>query len=560
VATSNRTNRPSNRGFVLSRKKLLQQTFALGFIRRGKSIGGNSSKQTHSSPACEGVEAGNEGCRDSSRIASQSESAEARQASKLVLPCFTLNEVCREGDEGACPFEINHAGRSHLHFSRLVLVETGSYVGGIPELKPVQFNLFPVVRLASGVPSTEASLYILSQLLETTSSSTITFDGIAEDLTAYARFLDDQGVDWKKFPTNKLSRPTYRYSAYLSALVMSGQLAAASASRRMSAVIAFYRWLASHEIFSPANPAWKDRELLLKLTGTYGGTYSKQVVTTDISIKVPTQSDPYDGTIEDGGQLRPLTNEEQSWILEALFSIGNTEMTLIHILALTTGARIQTVLTFSLRSLRNLSSRERTAAPSTEIRCPAGPGTDIDTKKDKRASLFIPLWVHEMLETYAASDRARKRRALSENAEGPAQNLFLTKYGTPFYSRKADSRKFNPHNERRSAIRGQAIRTFKSSAVIPYIRNKYDAGFRFRFHDLRASFGMNLTDSQLKLVAEKKITLTQARQFVAERMWHSSSATTDGYLEFRATLQHVQQVQDDYDDNLRLLVKKAGLL
>lgn len=485
---------------------------------------------------------------------------EPRKSRKIVLPCFTLTELCESTDDGAVQIVLPNGASESAYYERPKLTRTGQRLDGRGSWKPSQFNVYPVVLHATGLPWPEANAYILSRLENTLNPSMSTYDGIADDLAAFCRFLDDEAIDWRIFPDQKLSRPTYRYSAYLSRAVNSGEIAGTSAKRRMSSVIAFYKWMKSDGMFLPKNLAWRDSDVFLKLTGTYGFEYTKKVRTTDVSIKVAKQDDPFDGMINDGGRLRPLPMNEQLWVIEALMAQGNTVMTLIHLLALFTGARIQTVLTFRLRNLHALSDAQLNAAPSTEIRCPVGPGTGIDTKNDKRMSLHIPLWVYRMLLTYAASDQARRRRLLAKGGDSDYQYLFLSKCGSPFYSGKDDSRIFDAGSRKRQPIKGQSVRTFMSEVVIPYVRAHHDAKFHYKFHDLRATFGMNLTDSQLKLVEQKKRTLSEVREFVKVRMGHKSAATTDLYLQFRGNLAHILQVMDDHDDHLRKLVEQAEII
>lgn len=484
----------------------------------------------------------------------------ARKARKIILPSFVLTEVCEATDEGAVRIVLSAGGTESAYYERPKMTDTGQRVDGKSKWKPSQFNLYPLVLDATGLPWSVANIYILSRLENTLDPSMSTYDGIADDLAAYRRFLDDEHIDWRNFPAQKLSRPTYRYGGHLRSAVGAGAIAASSAKRRMSSVIAFYNWMQSDGILVPAHAPWRESDVFLKLTGAYGVEFSKQVTTTDISIKVPKQDDPYDGRIDDGGKLRPLSMNEQRWIMEALFTQGNTEMTLIHLIALLTGARIQTVLTFRVRHGHGLTAEQLKAGPSTEIRCPVGPGTGIDTKGNKQTSLHIPLWLYRMLLTYADSDRARRRRRLSKGGDTEEQYLFLSKFGTSLYSSKEDSRIFDATSDLRNPIKGQSVRKFMSEVVIPYVRAKYDAKFHYQFHDLRASFGMNLTDSQLKLVGEKKRTLSQVREFVKVRMAHQSAATTDRYLQFRGNLAHILQVTDDHDDYLRHLAEQAGFL
>lgn len=482
-----------------------------------------------------------------------------RKARKLILPRFVLTEVCDAGDKGAVRISLPPGMVDTAYYERPRRTETGERIDNRPKWKASEFNLYPVVLDSSGLPWPEANIFILSRLENSLDPSMSTYDGIADDLTAYRRFLDDESIDWRNFPEHKLHRVTYRYSSHLRSSLGNGVIAASSAKRRMSTVIAFYAWLTNERVFIPAHAPWRESDVFLKLTGAHGIGFTKRATTTDISIRSAKQYDPYDGKIDDGGKLRPLPLNEQRWVIEALLAQGNTEMTLIHLLALLTGARIQTVLTMRLMHIRKLAAEQPDAEESTNIRCPVGPGTGIDTKRDKRMSLHVPIWLVRMLLVYSDSDRALRRRRLAKGGDTEVQYLFLSKYGAPLYSSKEESRAFDATSELRHPIKGQSVRKFMSEVVIPFIRTKYDGNFRYQFHDLRASFGMNLTDTQTKLVEQKRRTLSQVREFVKVRMGHDSAATTDRYLQFRGNLAHVQQAIDGHDEFLKQMVVEAKI-
>lgn len=485
--------------------------------------------------------------------------AHVRSAKKIILPTFVLTEVCEPGDDGAQRHSVFVGSTETVYYVRPKLADTGQRVDGKSKWKPSQFNLYPIVQEASGLPWPEASIYLMSRLENTPDLSMSTYDGIAEDLAAYRRFLDEEDIDWRHFPAQKLSRPTYRYRSHLMRAVEAKTLAASSAKRRMSSIIAFYTWMKADGLLIPANAPWRESDVYIKLTGVHGFEFTKHVTTTDISIKLPKQDDPYEGTIDDGGKLRPLPKVEQRWVMEALVARGNTEMTLVHLLALVTGARIQTVLTFRLGHIQRWTQEQLQSPLAGEIRFSVGPGTGIDTKRNKSLSLHIPVWLCRVLHTYAHSERARLRRIAAKGGDVAEQYLFLSRYGSPFYQSRKDSRTFDATSKSRQPIKGQSVRKFMGEVVIPYVRAKHDSKFHYQFHDLRASFGMNLTDSQLKLVEQGKRTLSQVREFVKVRMGHQSAAITDNYLQFRGNIAHILHVSDDHDEYLMELTANAGL-
>ena len=164
-----------------------------------------------------------------------------------------------------------------------------------------------------------------------------------------------------------------------------------------------------------------------------------------------------------------------------------------------------------------------------------------------------------MLQTYTLSQRARTRRERAAGGDHEDQYLFLSVRGSPLYRSKTDAQAFDASNTLRHAKVGQGVRQFITDYVIPWVRTncKGAADFHYRFHDLRASFGMNLTEDQLALVSQGHITLAQAREYVKTRMGHESAATTDLYPNHRHNLKMVRQVNDDYADHLKSLVERA---
>ncbi len=474
-----------------------------------------------------------------------------KTARKLLLPRFELTELSNELDPAATKVEV--LGETYYVRPKMVPDE-GKRRDGKPRWVKHQFNLYPVVLDADGVPWAEANVYLLSRLEASPYPVMSTYAGVADDLAAYRRFLDENDIDWLAFPAQKLTRPTYRFNGHLKFAISAGETGAATARRRMSTVVNFYRWLGNEGMFTPVHPAWKESDHYVQFQDSRGFSQAKKVTTTDLHVKVPKQYDPYDGRIDDGGKLRPLHLQEQEWLLDALVSLGNPEMTLIHLFSLLTGARIQTTLTLRVRhALLHVDT-----GATGELRFPVGPGTGVDTKNDKQMVLHIPVWFYQMLQTYALSERAAHRRARATGGSSEDQYLFLSQRGAPLYQSKLDAQAFDRANELRHQKVGQGVRQFITERVIPFIRKKYSAPtFTYQFHDTRATAGMNWTDRQLLLVSQGQATLHEAREFVRVRMGHQSSAMTDRYLKYRQNLKLVRWVVEEHESHLKTLSARA---
>jgi integrase len=110
----------------------------------------------------------------------------------------------------------------------------------------------------------------------------------------------------------------------------------------------------------------------------------------------------------------------------------------------------------------------------------------------------------------------------------------------------------------RHAKVGQGVRQFITDYVIPHLRQQYGVkNFHYRFHDTRATFGMNLTDHQFRLIEQGKATLKSAREFVQIRMGHESSTTTDRYLQYRQSSSLVHRAGEEYASHLQRLSEQA---
>lgn len=475
-----------------------------------------------------------------------------KRAKKLTFSTFVQTKVTTADTEGVSKVQLANGIEYFISAVEQLAFKYDELLGATQVVLPVTFNLYPIALDSEGIPWAEANIFLLSKIKNSLKVVMSTYASLASDLVAYRQFLDESRINWIDFPKNKLNRPTYRYRAYLKMLIDADEIAVTTARRRMSTIISFYRWLDEEGVLIPAFSMWKESDRLIELSNQYGMRYSKQVKSTDISIKAINNNNPYSNVLIDGGKLKPLTTNEQECVLTALLCLANTEMTLIHLCSLLTGARIQTILTFQLQHV----STEIDNPNLLEVRIPAGPGTGIDTKNDKKIVLHLPLWFYQKLHTYSQSQRAQKRRQKAVNGDVENQYLFLSTRGIPFYQSKADLQLFNKDFSLHHAKTGQAVRQFITEKVVPLIRRRFSTpNFNYKFHDLRASYGMNLTDAQLELVSKGEISLNEAREFVKMRMCHESSTTTDLYLQYRSNLKMVRKIATEYDQHLIRLIQ-----
>lgn len=416
----------------------------------------------------------------------------------------------------------------------------------IPVDYPIEhFSHFPTVVDDIGLPWPPANLYLLSKLENINIPNAKTLESIANDLVTFRRFLIQKNIEYDSFPRRKLNRPTYLYRAYLVSQVREGQISVNTAKRKISSIVGFYRWLQSQSSFNIEYPAWSESERFISFQDEYGFTQSKSVKQTDLSLKLLPPKDS-EG-INDGGRLKPLNKGQQQQLAIALKAIGNIEMTLMFLVALTSGARIQTVCTLRFSILNSHQSLSDLYVIHT------GGKTLIDTKLNKPITLLLPAWVMEKLKIYANSPRAKKRRKLSSHysEDKQSQYLFLTKSGKPYYVSEKDPQITNYSQP----PKGDAIRQFIKASLSKQLA-KSGKSFQFRFHDLRATFGLNLVEEFLSRLNCGEISRLDLLMIVKERMAHSRLETTEGYINYRVNNKLIVRAQSEYELFLKGLVNE----
>lgn len=413
-------------------------------------------------------------------------------------------------------------------------------------------NNFAAIVSSDGSPWTHANIY-LTTLIQNVTSSTIC--SIAADLRTFREFLDERGVDFLESPETISKRPTYAYKAYLRGKISSGDISINTANRKIGSLIRFYRWLKSEGVTFD-NFLWKEQKISKSYKTEQGFEKLLILTKTDLTFrKRERNGEIYDLEIEDGGKLRPLSLFEQETIIDAIRELQNTEALLMHLVALFTGARLQTVCTLRISQIASHYKNHK----NTDARIKIGPGTGTDTKNDKPMTLHLPWFLVEKIYIYFNSSRSQKRQDKHRSKASTSDPLlFLTNRGDPYYRPKDEKHEFKEDHKEAYLREGQAVGETIRKHIIPKCRKTLGDSFWYRFHDLRASFGMNLTDAQLLLVAAENITLSQARDFVRSRMGHTNYETTDRYLNYRKNFQLMHAIQSAHESHLEKIIEKAN--
>ena len=447
-------------------------------------------------------------------------------------------------------------------FQLLKLVETTRYLNDAEFEKYGDIYLeFPIIIQGDGSPSEFFNLYLLKKLEQTIQYDFKTFASIANQLIDFQRFLEDEQLDCLKFHKLKQLNAIFKYRTCLIEQANAGLISARSASGRINAIVNFYRFLVTEDLVDHQHYGFPFQDVYkyIAVDNEFGARRKMAIKSHDLAIHVPTKA-PNSEAIVDGGKLSPLTVEEQAVVLKALQK-SSREYQLMFYLALFTGARLQTICTIRISHLL-----DQKVDNYGFIRLPVGAGTGIDTKFQKPMTLLIPNWLVQDLKVYINSEQAHLRRQKSNDGDSDENYLFLTKLGTPFYTRKAEQQELtekikasDSFGTRLKLYEGEAVRSYLKVVLLPKIR-LIDPQFKsFKFHDLRASFGMNLLESQLKHLPEGHNNMT-AVEYVQARMGHSNISTTLQYLNYKSRLQWRSKIQHEYESSLMKYVMSSTKL
>ncbi|MDF1694113.1 MAG: site-specific integrase [Zhongshania sp.] len=367
-----------------------------------------------------------------------------------------------------------------------------------------------------------------------------TVKSIAKHLMMYLRWIEHLQSEGKAiheihFPELEESRVTWTYYRYLKRLLRQTNqpISLGVAKARMQAVVNFYKGLLAWNLILKStleNEPYNSTLAGIPVINSAGIQCIKTIEITNFTFRVPKRS--HIGEIKDGGRLRPLTEEEQTLILNQLKQSGNQAFILMCLVALFTGARIQTVCTIRVKDIYYLHSN---TSAEGEVLLLVGKGTGVDSKNQKRYRIHFPVALVRMLRDYIESEEHLERRALSFYRESNENYVFLTSNGSPYYTSTSEisDRQRGMFSQRISAKDRVSFPIQKGNAVRNYIIRLvrdiqviHPDFILFRFHDLRATFGMNfIRDADA-------LGIKDVRAELKARMGHSNFDTTQGYLDF----------------------------
>nr|WP_274601653.1 tyrosine-type recombinase/integrase [Halomonas sp. KRD171] len=360
------------------------------------------------------------------------------------------------------------------------------------------------------------------------------------------------------FPLRRSERVTYVFKDTLQGFITRG-LNPLYASNIINTVVHFYRTIAEENLVGEEefrNSPFKDVYRFIKFLDVRGFGRFKNVTTSDLAIRHTKPHKRLD-RIDDGGQLRPLRIEEQRAILSGFEKeLCSYSLELMMRIALSTGARMQTVCTIRVHHIKTAYHKLITEnASSIEIQAGNGANNEghlINTKRGKLHRLLFPRKLIEKLYIYLTSNYHQLLLVKSYYGKKDINYLFLTETGAPFYISKQEIQD-RQNEESHYSINSKDFVQNKGDTVrmnlkkfrenLAKIHPELDY---FKFHDLRATFGMNLVRKLNNKGYKSAHILTEVRS----RMGHSSIETTQGYLDFEQISERYDEVAMEFEEQL----------
>lgn len=463
---------------------------------------------------------------------------------------LVLLPVARSVFSRLCVCEVPGADRVLLEGSGTKNVYRVGEVGG--DNDPDLYHL-PFLFHSNGDPWKEANAYLLSLMRDKAPLSRRTDDvrRFASKLLDYLIFCEGNNLDWLDFSSARPPhRPTYKY---FYSLINGGGRCAAVINQYTAVVYDFYKYISSDWYELDMNRVDTTKQLRFVVKSP-SGSRVVDVERRSQTRRTPPQSVAPIGFVrEDGEDLRPLSNGELGIFMDAIKDekVFSAVERLILLTSLMTGARKQTVLTMRLKHL--ISFQENKLLPEGAYKLHAGPGTGIDTKKDKSQTLYFPKQLAEELVTLANSPIMRRRRiklrAKLERSnpalpldEGDSY-LFVSNQGNAYYMAKSDPRYLIVKSPPTGQVTETIRRKLMSVAATGFPKD-------FSYHWLRATYAYQIYQRLQILVRDGFMRPGEDIDFIQSRMHHESRETTESYLKLFKMAHEKTMAQEIWEGKL----------
>jgi integrase len=345
----------------------------------------------------------------------------------------------------------------------------------------------------------------------------------SQALLKYYQFLEVEQLKWDHFPPIKRLKPTYQFRSYLLKSIKSRELAHSTANHYMNHIKNYYLWAMSEgylKIKREQEAPFKIEFINVNNLGMLA--HIKPVFTvesSDLRIKVPR-----DSASKNIRPLSPLTQNSLDLLIYSL-PYASEELRLQVLLSIDTGMRVEEVSTFTLDALQ-------TATPIAESQhryeitlCPQATG--VQTKFDKQRRIEISVDLLQALRKYQASERRLIRaNKLYTKIKQLSVNEVLLNNKTIVILEQC--RRHEPLfiSQQGNPVTSETVKARWSELRIHI--QQINETFKYRFHDLRATYGTY----RLNDLLEANLGTIVSLELLMGWMGHKNESTTWKYLRF----------------------------
>lgn len=311
-------------------------------------------------------------------------------------------------------------------------------------------------------------------------------------LRLYFDFLETIGKSWLDGSDEVFNRPISMFSKYLKSSFEKGEIAGTVARSYFESVVRFYKFhLENEQKFNGTPISFKAKKLEIN-TGSmlnHISKYSIEIDVADCSPNIPSKAK--------SSELKPLTKEHSKLLFKLLKEKSTKEFFLICLLAQTTGLRISEISDLKLEHVSKYNDE-------SIFNLYVGPQVGHKTKGNQNGVIKVNKTVMNIIKEHTMSSEYLKRLG---RFKGDKPFLFLNRKGNQ-YTQEVLSVMFNQF-------------------MHDHVR-QIDPTFSYKFHDLRATFGVTI----MKACLDSKMSRSEALAYTQNQMRHKNIETTLHYLEY----------------------------
>jgi integrase len=340
----------------------------------------------------------------------------------------------------------------------------------------------------------------------------------AKGLRLYFDFLEVINKSWLDGSDETFNRPISLFSKYLKSSFEKGEIAGTVAIGYFNIISRFYQFhLEKGQVFNGTPISFKTKKIEVNTNSltNHIAKYSVEINTVDCAPNIPSTAK--------SSELKPLSKEHLKLLFKTLKEKSTPEFFLICFIAQTTGLRIGEIADLKLEHISKYDDE-----PIFNLY--VGPQVGHHTKGNQNGVIKVNKTVMNIIKEHTLTSAYLKRLG---RFKGDKPYLILNRKGQQ-YTQEVLSVMFNQ---------------FMHQHIKPI-----DPSFSYKFHDLRATFGVSI----MKACLDSKMSRSEALAYTQNQMRHKSLETTLHYLEYWTHSAVNEQKSKMQEDLLSSVIANLG--